>query len=322
MARFLLFFLLACPVRGAKVADRDTADTGSDLDSGGPSESGDSVDTGDTAETGDPAETGVDVDSGDSGDTSEPAPVECVGTVAACEEPDDASADVDADGVTDACDYCPATAPGLVVNEGGCACEVGDTYLIAPGAGNNDGSDIGTVLNGADTYVTGTSTGGWDDATHGDVANLACAYGSPTGMSRCFLRFELSALPGDAAILSGTLTLYGYDFAGHGVSYGQGVARDFYATPVTEAWDEISMTGATQPAVEATETSDASYCTFDDRAACALDVATLVEFQRAYGNEGVRVDDGGTHLFTRYHTAGDDSFAELHPSLEIVYSLP
>ena len=133
------------------------------------------------------------------------------------------------------------------------------------------------------------------------------------------LRFELSALPETASLSSATLTLNAPD---HGSSYGYGVPRNFYAQPVIADWDEMTVTGATQPAVDETVISPAAWCGFEETAPCEIDVLDVLEYLRVNDNHGLRVRDDEQNQFTRSFGTSDHEEVTDRPSLLVTYTVP
>lgn len=113
--------------------------------------------------------------------------------------------------------------------------------IFRPGPGLNDGTDNGSLNGGKDTYVNGS------DPSTGNGSNIYFG-GSPISncnpaMVRGYIQFDLSALPATVEQV-----FLGVTHEPHNSYCYSNCEADFYFYPVTEAWNETTLTYTTMPA--------------------------------------------------------------------------
>jgi hypothetical protein len=113
--------------------------------------------------------------------------------------------------------------------------------IFRPEAGKNDGSDSGSLNGGKDTYVYGSDP----TSNHGTETSIV---GLPksncnAAETRAYIQFDVSALP------AGVQQVFlGVTHVPHTANCYSNCSADFYFYPVSQPWNEMTLTFNTKPA--------------------------------------------------------------------------
>jgi len=157
------------------------------------------------------------------------------------------------------------------------------------------------------------------DTNYGSHSFFSIGNMTVSMLGRCYIQFDLSALPSDAVIVSADMKLYQYDTVGS-ESFSIGVHK------VTAGWLEDTITWNNQPSYLAIPESIVDI-TVGDTTWLSWDVGTLVQewLDGTASNYGVILKDTDEpvgNTFIRCYSSNYTTDSTLTPKLEVTYYVP
>ena len=179
------------------------------------------------------------------------------------------------------------------------------TLTVQPTNNASEGVVISNGNTGPDTQLT---IGTW--TLNGGTINY-----------RQYVKFDFSAIPSTATILTANLYLYAMPnpHGGDLLNPHTGPTNAFYIDRVTSSWTLASLTWAGQPATSVTNrvTVAQSVSAFQDE---NISVTALVKDMMTSGNNGFKFTGTNEVLYNiRQYASSLNSNASLHPKLVITY---
>ncbi len=194
-----------------------------------------------------------------------------------------------------------------------------DQIIFRPGPGANDGSDAGGANGGKDTYV-------YESQPDQNLGQEVSVYSA--GVSNCndtfakgYLQFDVSSLPAEVSQVYLGVTHYP-----HTEHCYSNCDLNYYFYPISQAWDEVTVTYNTQPTEGAALYGPVNITFPNDFGTREYDITdiyrswktgTLDNYGLAFFSPEVGCNNGA--VVFRFHSS-DDTDEALRPYLRVITS--
>lgn len=146
--------------------------------------------------------------------------------------------------------------------------------------------------------------------------------GGITNYWRAFIKFDYSAIPVNATILSAKLSLYATPtpFQGNGVDAHSGTSNACYIQRVTSNWNTASISWNNQPGTVTTNQTIIPQSTSSFQNDIDLDVTSLVRDMQTNGNNGFGIKLQNEVIYNvRQYASSFENNSSIRPRLVITY---
>ena len=169
-----------------------------------------------------------------------------------------------------------------------------------------------------DSYIpTGSGVGGQQ------LTIAAWTHGGAPENNRTYIKFDQSAIPSSATIISAKLSLFAIlnPQAGNFVDAHFGTNNSCFVQRVTGAWTAANINWNSQPATTTQNQVILLQSTFAFENAIDLDVTQLVKDMQASGNNGfaIKLQNEVTYNSRQYYSSYTTTSPNNRPKLVIIY---
>jgi hypothetical protein len=184
------------------------------------------------------------------------------------------------------------------------------TIVLQP-ANNNLESSVDSY------YPTGNGGGG------GQITIAAWTHGGAPENNRTYIKFDQSAIPSSATIVSAKLTLFSTlnPLAGNFVDAHYGTNNSCFVQRITAPWTSATINWNSQPSTTAQNQVTLPHATYSFENAIDIDVTQIVKDMQTSGNNGfaIKLQNEVTYNSRQYYSSFTTTSPNNRPKLVIDY---